>query len=138
MVRESVTFVGDYSLSFWRQGKPDHCRIKLKQERGQTLYYLIESNTFDSLYSLITYYRNHPLRSRDFLITLQEPVPQPAKHEGKEWYLPNATRHQAEDMLKKVPKDGAFLVRPSEKDANAYAISFRLVLIIPHIILIMS
>lgn len=26
LVRESVTFVGDYCLSFWRQGKPNHCR----------------------------------------------------------------------------------------------------------------
>lgn len=127
LVRESVTFVGDYCLSFWRQGKVEHCRIKLKQERGQTKYYLIETTTFDSLYSLITHYRNHPLRSREFLITLQEPVPQPNKHEGKEWYHPHITRHQAEEMLKRVPSEGAFLVRPSEKDANSYAISFRLV-----------
>lgn len=112
-------------MSFWRQGRVEHCRIKLKQERGQTKYYFIETNCFDSLYSLITHYRNHPLKSREFLITLQEPVPQPNKHEGKEWYLPNVSRHQAEEMLKRVPKDGAFLVRPSEKDANSFAISFR-------------
>ena len=64
LVRESVTFVGDYCLSFWRQGKVNHCRIKLKQERGVTKYYLIESMCFDSLYSLITHYRTHPLRSQ--------------------------------------------------------------------------
>lgn len=29
LVRESVTFVGDYCLSFWRQGKPNHCRCAL-------------------------------------------------------------------------------------------------------------
>ena len=52
-----------------------------------------------------------------------EPVPQPSKHEDKEWYHPNATRAQAEDLLKRVPHDGAFLVRPT--DQNAYAISFR-------------
>lgn len=125
LVRESETFVGDYSLSFWRQGKVNHCRIRSKQENGQTKYYLIETNLFDSLYSLITHYRSHPLRSQEFLIMLQEPVPQPNKHEGKEWYHPTATRMQAEDMLRKVPSDGAFLVRPSEKESYSYAISFR-------------
>ncbi|XP_068087156.1 1-phosphatidylinositol 4,5-bisphosphate phosphodiesterase gamma-1-like [Anabrus simplex] len=125
LVRESETFVGDYSLSFWRQGKVNHCRIKSKQENGQTKYHLIHTNCFDSLYSLITYYHTHPLRSPEFLITLKEPVPHPNKHEGKEWYHENITRYQAEEMLKKVPSDGAFLVRPSEKDSYAYAISFR-------------
>lgn len=27
LVRESVTFVGDYCLSFWRKSKPNHCRF---------------------------------------------------------------------------------------------------------------
>lgn len=129
LVRGSITFVGDYCLSFWRKGKVEHCRIKLKQDCGQTKYYLVETTCFDSLYSLITYYRSHPLRSREFLITLQEPVPQPNKHVGEEWYHPHITRHVAEEMLKRVPYDGAFLVRPSEKDStNSYAISFRYIL----------
>lgn len=42
----------------------NHCRIRSKQEKGQTRYHLIETNSFDSLYSLITYYRTHPLRSQ--------------------------------------------------------------------------
>nr|XP_034180308.1 1-phosphatidylinositol 4,5-bisphosphate phosphodiesterase gamma-1 isoform X2 [Osmia lignaria] len=125
LVRQCVTFVGDYCLSFWRKGKVNHCRIKLKQEMGQTQYYLIDTNCFDSLYSLITHYRNHPLRSQEFLITLQEPVPQPNKHEEKEWWHADCTRTLAEEMLKRIPSDGAFLVRPSEKESNSYAISFR-------------
>ncbi|CAH4038538.1 1-phosphatidylinositol 4,5-bisphosphate phosphodiesterase gamma-1 [Pieris brassicae] len=125
LVRESVTFVGDYCLSFWRQGKVNHCRIKLKQERGITKYYLIDTVCFDSLYSLITHYRTHPLRSQEFLITLNEPVPQPNKHEGKEWYHPYCTRAQAEELLRKANTDGAFLVRPSEKEHGSYAITFR-------------
>ncbi|XP_073973209.1 small wing phospholipase C gamma 1 isoform X2 [Rhodnius prolixus] len=125
LVRESDTFVGDYSLSFWRQGKVNHCRIRSKQDRGQTKYMLVDSTNFDSLYSLITHYRSHPLKSQEFLITLSEPVPQPSKHEGKEWYHNNASRSCAEDLLKRVPYDGAFLVRPSDKDQNAFAISFR-------------
>ncbi|XP_053996256.1 1-phosphatidylinositol 4,5-bisphosphate phosphodiesterase gamma-1 isoform X1 [Hylaeus anthracinus] len=125
LVRQCVTFVGDYCLSFWRKGKVNHCRIKLKQEMGQTRYYLIDTNCFDSLYSLITHYRNHPLRSQEFLITLQEPVPQPNKHEEKEWWHADCSRSLAEEMLKRIPTDGAFLVRPSEKESNSYAISFR-------------
>lgn len=62
---------------------------------------------------------------QEFLITLQEPVPQPNKHEGKEWYHPHATRTIAEEMLRRMPSDGAFLVRPSEKDNGSFAISFR-------------
>lgn len=30
-------------------------------------------------------------------------------------------------MLKRIPTDGAFLVRPSERESNCYAISFRYV-----------
>lgn len=59
------------------------------------------------------------------MITLQEPVPQPNKHEEKEWWHPECTRTTAEDMLKRIPTDGAFLVRPSGD--NCYAISFRYV-----------
>lgn len=125
LVRQCVTFVGDYCLSFWRKGKVNHCRIKLKQTLGQTQYYLIDSNCFDSLYSLITHYRHNPLRSQEFVITLREPVPQPCKHEEKEWWHSECTRNIAEDILKRVPTNGAFLVRPSEKENNTYAISFR-------------
>lgn len=71
LVRESVTFVGDYCLSFWRQGKVNHCRIKLKQDRGVTKYYLINTVCFDSLYSLITHYRQHPLRSQVGLLVIE-------------------------------------------------------------------
>lgn len=61
--------------------------------------------------------------AQEFLITLQEPVPQPNKHEEKEWWHPECTRIAAEEMLKRIPTDGAFLVRPS--GSNCYAISFR-------------
>lgn len=125
LVRESETFVGDFSLSFWRQGKVNHCRIRSKQDRGQTKYYLIDTVSHDSLYSLISHYRVHPLRSQEFLMTLKNPVPQPNKHEGKEWYHANMSRASAEDMLKRVPYDGAFIVRRSETDDGSFAISFR-------------
>lgn len=41
------------------------------------------------------------------------------------WYHSNMTRAEAEEMLKRVHYDGAFLVRPSEKESNCFAISFR-------------
>lgn len=125
LVRDSDTFVGDYSLSFWRKGKVNHCRIKSNPDRNGTKYHLIESVTFDTLYGLITHYQSHQLRSQEFSIYLTEPVPQPNSHESKDWYHQNMTRAQAEDMLKRLRYDGAFLVRPSEKEENSFSISFR-------------
>uniref|UniRef100_A0A1I8NY27 1-phosphatidylinositol 4,5-bisphosphate phosphodiesterase gamma n=1 Tax=Stomoxys calcitrans TaxID=35570 RepID=A0A1I8NY27_STOCA len=122
LVRESATFVGDYSLSFWRRG-PNHCRIKLKHENGATKYYLVDNFVFDSLYSLIVYYRKNMLRSAEFSITLKEPVPQPKKHESQEWFHPHTTKEQAEQVLIKL-EVGSFLVRPSVQSANAFVISF--------------
>lgn len=40
------------------------------------------------------------------------------------WYHANLTRAQAEHMLMRVPRDGAFLVR-KRSEPNSYAISFR-------------
>jgi phospholipase C gamma, putative (fragment) len=125
LVRESDTFIGDYSLSFWRQGQVNHCRIRSKQNKGRTQYYLNDSMLFNSLYSLISYYQSHPLRSSEFSIYLREPVPQPKNHESKEWYYANMNRITAEDVLSHIPQDGTFLVRPSEKEDNCFAISFR-------------
>lgn len=122
LVRESETFIGDYSLSFWRRGETQHCRIKTKQELGQLKYYLIETALFDSLYDLITYYRNNPLRGQNFSMCLTEPVPQVNSHEGKEWYHDSMGRADAEEMLRRIPNDGAFLVRRGNSN---YAISFR-------------
>ncbi|XP_017063656.1 1-phosphatidylinositol 4,5-bisphosphate phosphodiesterase gamma-1 [Drosophila eugracilis] len=123
LVRESATFVGDYSLSFWRRNRPNHCRIKLKHENGSIKYYLVENFVFDSLYSLIVYYRKNMLRSSEFSIILKEPVPQPKKHEDQEWFHPNTTKEQAEQGLYRLDI-GSFLVRPSVQSVNAFVISF--------------
>jgi len=123
LVRESATFVGDYSLSFWRRNRPNHCRIKLKHENGSIKYYLVENFVFDSLYSLIVYYRKNMLRSSEFSIILKEPVPQPKKHEDQEWFHPNTTKEQAEQGLYRLDI-GSFLVRPSVQSINAFVISF--------------
>ncbi|ALC48580.1 sl [Drosophila busckii] len=123
LVRESATFVGDYSLSFWRRNRPNHCRIKSKHEQGAIKYYLVENFVFDSLYALIVYYRKNMLRSSEFSIILKEPVPQPKKHESQDWFHPNTSKEQAEQALLKL-EIGSFLVRPSVQSINAFVISF--------------
>lgn len=126
LVRESGTFVGDYTLSFWAHNKDNHVRIQTKKnDSGNIRYQLINSIDFDSLFSLITYYHNHPLRAQDFEICLNRPVPQPKAHESYDWYHPNCTKLQAEELLSKIKFDGAFLVRPSEQEENGYSITFR-------------
>lgn len=100
-------------------------RIKIKQERGSTKFYLFENVLFDNLYSLIMYYRQNVLRSSEFSITLKEPVPQQNKHENMEWYFASTSRDQSELILSQMPKDGSFLVRPSDKGPNTYVISFK-------------
>lgn len=95
LVRESDTFVGDYSLSFWYvkifliikysfililsyslllfryDNKPNHCRIRSFVSNGKIKYYFTENVKFDSLYALITYYQSNPLKSLDFTVKLQ-------------------------------------------------------------------
>lgn len=125
LVRTSVTFVGEYCLSFLRNGLVNHCRIKSKPDKQQTKYYLTDTKYFDSLYSLITHYRTHPLVTAEFSIKLNEPVPQPKKHEMEGWYHRNMGKAQSEEILRRIKIEGAFLVRPSENDSNCYTISFR-------------
>ncbi|MEQ2214693.1 hypothetical protein XENOCAPTIV_016796, partial [Xenoophorus captivus] len=79
LVRESETFVGDYTLSFWL-----HCRIHSRQESGSTRFYLTDNLVFDSLYRLICHYRETPLRCNEFEMRLGNPVPQPNAHESRE------------------------------------------------------
>ncbi|KAL3276021.1 hypothetical protein HHI36_020751 [Cryptolaemus montrouzieri] len=125
LVRASVTYLGEYCLSFWRCGQVNHCRIRSKQVQQQTKLYLMDANYFDSLYSLITYYRNNPLETTEFAIILQQPVPQPKNHESKPWYHKNTGKLKAEEILESVKNEGAFMVRPSENDPNCFTISFR-------------
>uniref|UniRef100_A0A8C9Y3P4 1-phosphatidylinositol 4,5-bisphosphate phosphodiesterase gamma n=1 Tax=Sander lucioperca TaxID=283035 RepID=A0A8C9Y3P4_SANLU len=124
LVRESETFVGDYTLSFWRSGRVQHCRIHSRQESGSTRFYLTDNLVFDSLYRLICHYRDTPLRCNEFEMRLGSPVPQPNAHESREWFHSSLSRVQAEHMLMRVPRDGAFLVR-KRSEHNSYAISFR-------------
>ncbi|XP_067228272.1 1-phosphatidylinositol 4,5-bisphosphate phosphodiesterase gamma-1 isoform X6 [Chanodichthys erythropterus] len=124
LVRESETFVGDYTLSFWRSGRVQHCRIHSRQEAGSPKFYLTDNLVFDTLFALITHYQQVPLRCNEFEMKLTEPVPQTNAHESKEWYHACLSRSHAENMLMRVPRDGAFLVR-KRTEYNSFAISFR-------------
>ncbi|CAL1592677.1 unnamed protein product [Knipowitschia caucasica] len=84
LVRESETFVGDFTLSFWRLGRVQHCRIHSRQESGSTRFYLTDNLVFESLYRLICHYRDTPLRCNEFEMRLGNPVPQPNAHESRE------------------------------------------------------
>jgi hypothetical protein len=72
----------------------------------------------------------NPLKSPAFEQILGNPVPQQDSHLGKQWFHRELSRHDAEDMLKRVRMDGAFLIRPSEQrpqnpQQRNYSISFR-------------
>ena len=72
----------------------------------------------------------NPLKSPAFEQILGNPVPQQDSHLGKQWFHKELSRHSAEDMLKRVRMDGAFLIRPSEQKPQSpqqknYSISFR-------------
>jgi len=126
LVRPSETFVGDYSLSFWRRGEVHHVPIRVRQlETGVKRYYMIDKVYFDSLFDLISHYQSHPLRSSKFSITLGKPAPPTNPHEGKPWFHAILSRGQADDVLSKIPVDGAFLVRAGERVHGSFAISFR-------------
>ncbi|XP_046895534.1 LOW QUALITY PROTEIN: 1-phosphatidylinositol 4,5-bisphosphate phosphodiesterase gamma-1 [Hypomesus transpacificus] len=124
LVRESETFVGDYTLSFWRSGRVQHCRIHSRQEAGSPKFFLTDNLVFDTLFALINHYQQVALRCNEFEMKLTEPVPQTNAHESKEWYHANLSRSHAENMLMRVPRDGAFLVR-KRTECNSFAISFR-------------
>lgn len=124
LVRESESYRDDYTLSFWRSGRVQHCRIRSCTDGEYVKYYLTDNLTFDSIYELIQHYRESSLRCADFELRLTDAVPNPNPHLSKEWYYDNLSRGEAEDMLMRIPRDGAFLIRKREEQ-NSYAITFR-------------
>jgi len=77
LVRPSDTFVGDYSLSFFRKNDVHHVPIRIRQlENGVKKFYLIDKVFFQNLYDLITHYQSHPLKSSKFQIVLKDGAPQ--------------------------------------------------------------
>eukprot|EP00064_Thunnus_orientalis_P012911 superscaffoldBa00002037_g12947 len=125
LVRESDTYVTDFTLSFWRSGRVQHCRIRSGSEGGHNYFYLTPNLHFPSVYAVIQHYRENPLRCQDFELRLTDPVPQPNPHLKEGWFYSNLSRGQAEDYLLRIPRDGAFLIRQREGDEDSFAITFR-------------
>ena len=74
LVRESGTYVGDYVLSIWWDGKVQHIRIHWQWDAD--VHRLTDTLVFDSLYNLITHYRETLMRYSGLEMRLTEPVPQ--------------------------------------------------------------
>ena len=67
-----------------RSGRVQHCRIHSRQEAGSPKFYLTDNLVFDTLFALITHYKQVALRCNEFEMKLTEPVPQTNAHESKE------------------------------------------------------
>uniref|UniRef100_A0A672FDS2 1-phosphatidylinositol 4,5-bisphosphate phosphodiesterase gamma n=1 Tax=Salarias fasciatus TaxID=181472 RepID=A0A672FDS2_SALFA len=117
LVRKSDRNLDDFSLSFWRGGRVQHCRIRSGSEGGAAFFYLTPNLHFSNVFALIQYYRETPLRCQDFELRLTEPVPK--------WFYSNLSRGEAEDYLLRIPRDGAFLIRQREGEPDSFAITFR-------------
>lgn len=72
LVRKSDTCVTDCTLSFWRGGRVQHCRIRSGSEGGQNYFFLTPNLHFPTVYSLIQHYRETPLRCQDFELRLTD------------------------------------------------------------------
>uniref|UniRef100_A0A4W6F008 1-phosphatidylinositol 4,5-bisphosphate phosphodiesterase gamma n=1 Tax=Lates calcarifer TaxID=8187 RepID=A0A4W6F008_LATCA len=125
LVRESDTYVTDFTLSFWRSGRVQHCRIRSGSEGGHNYFFLTPNLHFPSVYGLIQHYRENPLRCQDFELRLTDAVPRPNPHLQEGWFYSNLSRGQAEDYLLRIPRDGAFLIRQREGEPDSFAITFR-------------
>ncbi|KAG9474929.1 hypothetical protein GDO78_003411 [Eleutherodactylus coqui] len=124
LVRQSERFQDNYTLSFWRSGRVQHCLIRSCTDGEYVKYYLTDNLTFDSIYELIQHYKESSLRCSEFELRLTDAVPNPNPHLSKNWYYDNLSRGEAEEMLMRIPRDGAFLIRKRE-ELNSYAITFR-------------
>uniref|UniRef100_A0A672T4X2 Phosphoinositide phospholipase C n=1 Tax=Sinocyclocheilus grahami TaxID=75366 RepID=A0A672T4X2_SINGR len=116
LVRESETFVGDYTLSFWRSGRVQHCRIHSRQEAGNPKFYLTDNLVFDTLFALITHYQQVPLRCNEFEMKLTEPVPQTNAHESKDSTYIRCTESFSAEMYCQHLKALSLLVCVQEPD----------------------
>ncbi|XP_047453224.1 1-phosphatidylinositol 4,5-bisphosphate phosphodiesterase gamma-2 [Mugil cephalus] len=125
LVRPSDTVARDWTLSFWRNGRVQHCRIRSGSEGGHTYFYLTPNLHFPSVYTLIQHYREYPLCCQDFELRLMDAVPKPDPHLQEGWFYSNLSRGQAEDYLLRIPRDGAFLIRQREGEPDSFAITFR-------------
>lgn len=80
LIRESGTFIGDFTLTFLFNDFVHHCRIKTAMSNGIKQYYFLDPLKRDTLYELISYYTINALDTPGFKVYLQTPCPQPQPH----------------------------------------------------------
>ncbi|XP_055327371.1 1-phosphatidylinositol 4,5-bisphosphate phosphodiesterase gamma-2-like [Paramacrobiotus metropolitanus] len=142
VVRRSENNPGDCTISFLRDHKIYHGRIKHMRENGKSVYFMDRNigvaseigpgqKKADSIYELVTHYQSRPLvfhygNSREqFEILLRDTVPQPQPHLQEPWFHGHMTRKVAEEILEMRSKEeGLFLVRNSQNDPQKFVISF--------------
>uniref|UniRef100_A0AC35U4T9 Phosphoinositide phospholipase C n=1 Tax=Rhabditophanes sp. KR3021 TaxID=114890 RepID=A0AC35U4T9_9BILA len=126
LVRESSTFLGDFSLSFLFNGAVHHCRIKTSMVDGEKRFYLLEEKKVDTLYELVSFYTREKLHTPRFRTTLMTPCPQPQPHLNQAWFNNSCNKERAEELLGAIKCDGAYLIRYSSADANVFVLSIKI------------
>ncbi|CAG7728525.1 unnamed protein product [Allacma fusca] len=134
LVRESESLPGSYVICILSGGQPYNIRIATVFENGRTYYYILITKKFPSLFDLICFYRNNQLETREFrLMKLAKSVPVPQTHEKEDWFYKDITREEAEEALRKVYMNGAFLVRyTNTSKACRFVISFKIDNLVKH------
>ncbi|XP_077049684.1 1-phosphatidylinositol 4,5-bisphosphate phosphodiesterase gamma-2 isoform X2 [Siphateles boraxobius] len=126
LVRESETFIRNYSISFWTSGKIQHFRIFWSSEKGHTSFFLTKKQCFPSICALIEHYRQNLIKYDGFNLCLTRFLPRLnfVSHHQMGWFYSNLSRVEAEDYLLRIPRDGAFLIRQRE-EPDSFALSVR-------------
>ncbi|OWA51214.1 1-phosphatidylinositol 4,5-bisphosphate phosphodiesterase gamma-1 [Hypsibius exemplaris] len=125
LIRDSESFPGEFSLSFLCGGNPYHCNIHVTLERQ---FYLPGLMKFNNLHEFLAYYSENPLCniSRGIAVTLNQPVSSIVNqaHINECWFHGRMSKEEAEQMLRSVGWDGAFLIRHSQKNTHDFVLSF--------------
>ncbi|CAL1529117.1 unnamed protein product [Lymnaea stagnalis] len=125
LVRDSER--GGMVVSFFVQGQVTHSMIKTRQESDGKKRYLIGNEVWhDTIPEMVEYYSSHKLsyKERGLSINLTYPVCRKLGFEDEEWYFQYVDRVNAEEFLRRIPKDGVFLIRPSSIP-NSYSLTMR-------------
>ncbi|CAD6198775.1 unnamed protein product [Caenorhabditis auriculariae] len=125
MIRDSNLFIGDYSLSIMHDGQVHHVRIRSKIIDKEKKYYFMDNKVCDTLYELVSHYTRHYLTTASFKMVLTTPCPQPQPHLNQPWFSATADKEKAEELLSRVPEDGAFLIRTSSTDKSVFVLSLK-------------
>ncbi|XP_059147757.1 1-phosphatidylinositol 4,5-bisphosphate phosphodiesterase gamma-1-like isoform X2 [Physella acuta] len=124
LVRDSDR--GGLALSFLVQGVITHTQIKTRFDSEGRKQYLIGNEVWhNSLADMYKFYKTHKLtyKERGLSINLTYAVCK-LDFVYQPWYYRYVDRVTAEDFLRRIPKDGVFLVRPSSVE-DSFSLTLR-------------